>query len=292
MQLTDRLRLLEIRIGDQIMDYTNVKVPVKLNLGLDQSYETGGDTYIQFLASNNTTSLSGHRMELSALDKMKQSAISLPVFLNHDPNRLVGSISSVTQTTPDEFRPVAKLLNEINDMRVDQDVKTLKNWLNNDVKVGASIGASILAYSLSEEDNKTIVNIKDLNLLEVSLTPIPALESSKGTVRNCPNGLCQQLGKQILNQTYLNDNNVIGEDNMSVKELAEQIKYTKYNALEKRAVVKNLVRELQKIEDQMNGKLNTWKMDEYGSLEEDKKVLVSVLQGLDPTYSVRKSLGF
>jgi hypothetical protein len=274
--------------------YKNVQVPVRFNLQLQQSFTGNDETYLEFLASDQSVSLSGHRMELPALQKMRNESIGLPSFLNHDPNRIVGNITSVKESSPDKFMPRVTLLKEVGDSRIDEPVKTLKNWLANSVQVGASIGASILEMAIEKENNKPIVSVsvRDLKLIEVSLTAVPAVTSTRGTVKTCKNGFCQSIGNQILNQVYLNNNFTIGDDKMEIKQLAEEIKYKKYNPIEKRQVVKNLNQELQKIEDQMNGKLNTWKMDEYGSLEEDKNVLVSVLQGLDPTYSVRKSLGF
>jgi len=269
-------------------DYKNVNIPVHLSLSLNQSFNDDGDTYIEFLASNNTTSLTGHRMELSAIEKMKEEALGLPVFLDHQPSRIVGNVTSVKETTPDKFMPRVTLFRETNDPVIDEPVRTLKNWIQNGVQVGASVGASILEMALSEENNKPIVSVRDLKLIEVSLTSVPALQATKGTLSTCKNGLCQEIGSQILNQVYLNNNFTMEDNTMEIKRLAEQIKYKKYNQIEKRQVVKNLNQELERIESKMEGSLGRFKMDEYGAFEEDKKILVGILQALDPTFSIRR----
>lgn len=269
--------------------YKNVQVPVKFGLKLNQSFEDDGDTYLEFLASNNTTSLSNHRMELSSLEQMRNQAPNLPVFLNHSPDAVVGKIASVKPSSPDKFIPRVKLFHKTGDMKVDQPINQLNNWLNQGIVVGASIGASILAYSLAEENNKQIVSIKDVKLIEVSLTAIPALEATKGTLSTCKNGMCNQIAQQVLNQSYNLGNNNFGDDKMEIKQLAEQIKYKKYtNAAEKRKIVMNLQSHLDKIELAMDGKINSFKMDEYSDLEADKKILVDVLQGLDPMGNIRR----
>jgi hypothetical protein len=274
------------------MQYQKSNIPVRFNLELQQSYTGNDETYLEFLASDNSISLSGHRMEIPALQKMRNESIGLPSFLNHDPNRIVGNITSVAESAPDKFMPRVTLLEEVGDSRIDEPVRTLKNWLANSVQVGASIGASILEMAIEKEDNKPIVSVRDLKLIEVSLTAIPAVTSTRGTVKTCKNGFCQSIGNQILNQVYLKNNFTMEDNKMETKRLAEEIKYKKYNPIEKRQVVKNLNQELKKIEDKIEGKLGSWKMEEYGALKEDKDILVGILQALDPMHQIRRGNPF
>jgi len=255
------------------MIYQKSNIPVKLSLGFNQSFMSGDDTYVEFLASNMDTSSGGHKMTENSIRTMKKQAIGLPVFVNHNPDAVCANITNVKATQDHEFRPIAKLFSETGDSKVDTPVKTVKNWLDNGVGVGASIGATILQMKFKEEDKNPIVEVNNLRLHEVSLTPIPAILGTAGSVRTFREGLCQSIGNQVVKGV---------EKMQSNEEFIHELKTKKMSIGEKRQTVQILDKELSKVRTKMSNALGLWEMQTYHELQAQERELLDVLQALDP----------
>ena len=225
--------------------YETGKIPVQLSIPLKQDFTQGedGDLYLEFLGSNTSLSLSGHMMEESAIKNMKEQAVGLPMFVNHDPDKVFAVIDSVKQTGPDEFRPIAKVFPQTGDPIVDEPTNTVRNWLKQGVNLGASIGAVIEKYKIiidEEAENDFIIDISQVTLIETSATPIPAVQDTKGQTKvvSCKDGVCSQMVKEILKQhkPILKSDDIIKEEITMV----EEVKDTKYEALEQKIVAMEL----------------------------------------------------
>jgi hypothetical protein len=221
-------------------------IPVQLSIPLKQDFTQGedGDLYLEFLGSNTSLSLSGHMMEESAIKNMKEQAVGLPMFVNHDPDKVFAVIDSVRETGPDEFRPIAKVFSQTGDSIVDEPTNTVRNWLKQGVDLGASIGAVIKKYKIiidEDAEDDFIIDISKVELIETSATPIPAVQDTKGQTKavKCKDGMCSQMVKEILKQdkSILKPVEVIKEEIT----MAEEVKVdNKYKQLEEKIAAMEL----------------------------------------------------
>ena len=134
--------------------YETLNLPVEFSIPFTQSFVEGEDgekdTFLEFLGSSTDLSLSGHKMSESAIADMKSQAVGLPMFVNHNPDKVFAIITSVRESSPSEFRPVAKMFRETGDPIIDEPVKTVNNWRKQGVDLGASIGAVIQKAKFTE----------------------------------------------------------------------------------------------------------------------------------------------
>ena len=222
MNTKEKIKEMELNV------YQKVDIPVELSIPFVQSFEgDDGEQYLEFLGSTTDTSLSGHRMQETAIGDMNREAIGKSCFINHNADKVFGVITSVDQSNPTEFRPRVQLFKETGDALLDEPVKTVKNWVNQGKQIGhdflgASCGSKIKQMKLTQDDNKDLVmDVKNIAFLEMSATPIPAVTRTKGEVKpvTCKGGMCTQIANQIL-QTYTP---TIEDEDVVVDEIKEEI---------------------------------------------------------------------
>lgn len=151
---------------------------VKFNIvtGLLKALPDAGDGLkrLKTTASSTVLDLGGDEMELSALQRMAETAQqNMTIFLNHKyqvPEDVLGSVE-LAEIKAD---PVGVYDLDFQ-IRVDEsNERAVKTWnqINNGTKLGCSIGARIPEGGY--EKTKTGLKIKDLVLLEASIVGIPA----------------------------------------------------------------------------------------------------------------------
>jgi hypothetical protein len=154
------------------------------------------------VGSTTNTSLSRHKMSQTAIEQMKQQAVGLPGFLNHDPDQVFGQIVDVKESGPDEYVPVFKMLSDHENPNVVEARDKVNHWLANGMQIGLSMGGVIQEAKVVEkyDDQGNLLDyyldIQSIKLLETSVTPIPAVWETRGTVKKqaaCQGPVCTQM---------------------------------------------------------------------------------------------------
>lgn len=159
------------------------------------------DAPIKFEGQASTTeiSTSGHKMNPPAIQKMKETCQKLPMFWDHDESRRAASIIDYKNTNENEFWPIGETAEIVGNPILDAPILQVIRDLNDpNCEVGMSIGG-IIAKARFVEDMDTgeyWFEIDDIDLYEVSLTTIPALDSTKGKTKilnSCKGSICSQI---------------------------------------------------------------------------------------------------
>lgn len=212
-----------------------LKTPKKFNvtIPLTQSFIGNSEdsrVLLEGLASNTNRSETGHKMKKSAIKMMKESGVGLPIFVNHNPDQVAGKIIEVKDGSDTEFSPVSQLFSLSGNAAVDAPVTKVLHWIENDLDLGMSIGGNIIDADLVKLDNGDYgVDVNSIKLLETSITPIPAVQETKGKLKKCDQGVCSQIIQQF---DFNTDFEVIEEavvmaeknENVDVNELKQEIK--------------------------------------------------------------------
>jgi HK97 family phage prohead protease len=189
-------------------NFRNVDIPFKFTVPVQQNYKEDGRQYLSGLASTTNTSATGHRMLMSAIQRMKEMAVGLPGFLNHNPDKVYGQIVSVEESSDNEFNPVFQLFKLTGKPLVDEALEKILHWLDEGLKLGMSIGGRITKARFIEEDDDYIIEIKDLELYEVSVTPIPAVTETRGKTKmvdSCNDPISCQIAQFIKHDVNFDD---------------------------------------------------------------------------------------
>jgi hypothetical protein len=164
------------------------------------------------LARNTEMSLSHHLTTENCIKSMKSQIIEaakvnkpLPSCLDHDSKMVIGNIVGVKNSDDTELWPITELLPLSGNPAVDAPVQKVTHWLTNNVKTGMSIQGYMTSAQFVEDmdTDEWWIEIDDLQLLENTVTVLPAQTETAGTVAiannlTCKNGFCQQLGNQIM----------------------------------------------------------------------------------------------
>jgi hypothetical protein len=181
-------------------DYINKKFKFIVKMDSKAYRGEDGRLYIDGMASNTNIDYEDDRMDTTAIASMNEQAVKgLTGFDGHqyDLNSVFGKIVAVKDKGPDIFQPVFRVLKSM-------ESKVLE-LLDDGIQLGLSIGGMIKDFDWED----TIRVIKDVLLFEVSLTPIPALGDTLGTVglsdytgnegktAGCPGNICKQIFKSV-----------------------------------------------------------------------------------------------
>jgi len=180
------------------------KYPVIVTIPIIKQNTHDNRTEIVGLGSKSERSLTGHKSTQEFINSLRTQAVGKPLFVNHDPSMVAGRVTRVLDGKDDEFIPVARL-NAPNDNHIaDAPRAIVQQWIDEEQQIGYSYGAIVDKVDVTSEDSgEPTFNVGGGKLKEMSVTLIPALESSGGTVKTttpvCPNGMCDQMVRQIEN---------------------------------------------------------------------------------------------
>jgi len=153
-------------------------IPLETNKGKIQIFEKDlGDgiskKFLRGTATNTLVDKEDERMSKNFVDKIKQSALGLNVFSehNHSIDKTVGFVEDVGGDYNNVVVDVA-----LEDENENSIVKSILNKIKHGTKIGYSIGGRILkAKRTFDEDLKKWINeIEDGEIYEISLTAMPA----------------------------------------------------------------------------------------------------------------------
>ena len=181
---------------------------------------------IEGIISTSSEDLYGDIVTPEALESLKKQAVGLNVFLDHkyDYDKVVGVVKSVELREKDLYATVEVVEEYAPDIR-------------KKLKLGVNLGFSIGGVAERKKTNENIIT--DFNLIEVSLTALPANLDSYGTVTEkgvtvgtCLTGVCSKMLKQSetmetqqeVKQEAITKEDVIGLINEAIAEKEEAIK--------------------------------------------------------------------
>ena len=199
-------------------------------LDLSKSYAENADgtLTIEGIASTTNKDLQGDIILPSAIRSMKKQLLTTSKNLHGDHlyglNGIYGAIKEVLDSSDDSLKIRAQLRKSKS--------PEIKEMLDIGVNLGLSIGGKITEYTILEDHGW---EIKDLRLMEISLTGMPANWDTYGTIQesteksivkaNCLAGACHVIRKNIGEIMTKNDE-IQKEDEISetfTKEDAEDL---------------------------------------------------------------------
>ena len=172
-----------------------------------------GTLMIEGVASTTNKDLQGDIILESAIRSMKNQLLTTTRNLHGDHayglNGIYGAIKEVLDSSDDSLKIRAQLRKSKSD--------EIKEMLDIGVNLGLSIGGRITEYTILEDHGW---EIKDLRLMEISLTGMPANWDTYGTIQesneksivkaNCLAGACHVIQKKLnVNGDSMSDNNGI-----------------------------------------------------------------------------------
>lgn len=168
---------------------------------------TDGTLTLLGVASTSNPDLHGDVITTECINKMKEKASSLNIHADHiyDIDDVIGTITEVLPSEDDELKIKFNIIPSI--------APKIKELLDTGVKLGLSIGGKIKEYYPNQNDDGELIGwkITDINLFEVSLTPLPANWDTYGTVQTtstgpteakCITGACALIRKSQQTQEY------------------------------------------------------------------------------------------
>lgn len=174
--------------------YCSTNINKSVDKQLVETLVTNNEPLIlEAVASSNSVDLDGDYMTNECLEDMKNQAVGLNIFLDHEHtiDKIVGSVVEVIETSSDIFKVKFSVLPKYE--------WYLTDLLDNGINLGLSIGASVLDF----EESDTGWKINKVKLVEISIVGIPANWDTYGTVQTskelgmvtakCFNGACKQI---------------------------------------------------------------------------------------------------
>lgn len=165
----------------------------------------GNVTKITGLGSKVERSRTGHKMLSSAIANLNSQSKGNPGFINHDPDQIFGNIVGVRQGALDEYNPVFQMLPKSDNQIADAPRAKIDLWVKNGVKLGLSMGGIVKQFDTVKDKGtgEYTFEISKIEPVETSVTPLPAVTSSDGSVKAvqtvCKDGICGQIAQQIQN---------------------------------------------------------------------------------------------
>lgn len=193
---------MDIKQDFRVYCSTNFK---ELNKSLIESaFEEDNELILEGIASTTSIDEDGDYMTKECLEDMKRQAIGLSVLKEHGRSleEIIGKVIAIPESDSDEFKIKFKVLPSWE--------WYLKEFLDNDINLGLSIGAKAIDYEPYEESDYGW-KVNKAKLYEISLVPLPANWDSFGSVKiskelgdeiivaKCFNGACKQLVKEYDN---------------------------------------------------------------------------------------------
>ena len=199
--------------------------PLPLNKELDTGNDDekteiilneNGTLSLKGVASTTSLDLHGDVINPNCIQKMKEQALSLNIHADHLYNidDVIGTITNVIPSNDDTLVIQFDIIPSI--------APKIKELLDTNVKLGLSIGGTVKEYKNNVDDNGEVIGweILDIDLYEISLTPLPANWDTFGTVqtvKNLTQAKCITGACEIMRKTKTQENN----KKQTMKELKE-----------------------------------------------------------------------
>lgn len=205
-----------IEHNNQFTLYASTITPTEENNVADDS--TNDDVLtLTGMASSNAKSLYGEMMNETALQRMCEDAVGLPILYDH-----VGEMGSVAGVVTNAYLDDNKLYITFNILpRFQAEIKELLEF---GVNLGLSIGGLVSSF------DKQNGRVEDISLVEISLTPVPANRDTHGTVMmkqgmvtgDCLYGVCNAIINENLKEDEIISNNTDLEEIQRAKPEEEE----------------------------------------------------------------------
>lgn len=238
-----------------------------------QTSTDDGRILLEGIASTTNKDLTGEVVSPEALKSMAQQAKGVNIHGDHHYglNDVIGAVKEVIQE-PDNFR--------VKFLVTRKHTPAVKDLLETGVNLGLSIGGFVHDY-----DHRT-KTIKNINLNEISLTPMPANMDTFGTVHedngltksNCLTGACYHIIKS-LEENNMTDNNQQQDNKNETEEKQQSENLTRENAIdlfnelmasEKQAIVDDITEDIKSgLEDMVKSTVNDMLSESEDNKEED-----------------------
>lgn len=192
------------------------KLPTQKSVVKSLDLNEDGSLDLEGVASTTNVDLQGDTITKECIEKMKQQALNRNIHADHiyDLNDVIGAITDVYDTNPNVLKIKFRIIPSV--------APKIKELLDTGVHLGLSIGGTILDYAESYTDDGDYGWIvKDINLLEISLTPLPANWDTMGTVTTakgvamakCLSGACYEIRKNMnIKKEVTEDEVVVSEE--------------------------------------------------------------------------------
>lgn len=219
------------------------------------------------VVSTTSEDLYGDIVTREALESLKKQMIGLNVFLDHkyDYDKIIGVVTS-SELTDDELYATVAVTKEYQ-----EDIKAK-------LEFGVNLGFSIGGFADRDKNNTNVIS--NFNLIELSLTPLPANWDSYGTVTskgvmvgNCITQLCYKM---------LKSENMTEQEQLTTEEatnLFNELMANKEEEIESRIMekVNNNIKQI--VEEEVNAQLknNTPEPADNPSSEEVEKHFKEVI---------------
>ncbi len=245
------------------------QLPVQKNLKKEVELNPDGTLTLKGVASTSNQDLHGDIINASCIQKMKEKASTLNIHADHiyDINDVIGAVTNVIPSEDSE------LIIEFN--IIPSVASKIKELLDTGVKLGLSIGGTVKEYRQNINSDGEIIGweILDIDLYEISLTPLPANWDTFGTVekQEIPHTKCitkactiirksqkqhkdYYMNEEELKKTEITEETVINIFNEMAEplkhEILETVKSTLIETL-KNEILENVERELEDFKDQI-----------------------------------------
>lgn len=164
------------------------------------------DLILEGVATTTGVDLEGDFITQDCIESLKEQILPLNIHMSHGKSidSVVGSVLEVIKTDDDSLKIKFVVLPKFR-----KEIEELLDY-------GVNLGLSIRGKALDYEKTDSGLKVKQIKLLEVSLTPLPAnwetfgtVTKSKGLVTSqCFNGACMQLVKDMstdIEQSQVNE---------------------------------------------------------------------------------------
>ena len=165
---------------------------------IESAFKDDNELILEGIASTTSIDEEGDYMTKECLEDMKRQAIGLSILKEHGRklDDIIGKVIGIPESDSDKFKIKFKVLPSWE--------WYLKEFIDNDINLGLSIGAKAIDFEPYEESDYGW-KVNKAKLYEISLVPLPANWDSFGSVKiskelgddeviaKCFNGACKQL---------------------------------------------------------------------------------------------------
>ncbi len=190
----------------------------------DETYSNNEPLILEGIASTTSSDLEMDNFTPECIQEMKNQALNLNIHCDHEKSlkKVIGTVISVEDTDDTNLKILFKIIPSISPL--------VKERLENDVKLGLSVRGLVKDYTTNKDNGWTV---KSIQLMEISLTGLPANWDTFGTVQlhknivesKCLSGACALLRKSK-SETNKEETKTLNKENTMtepIKKTEEQV---------------------------------------------------------------------